>query len=235
MTLPLGVSLKTETKKKLENFWYHHKIGVIITVTFVLIFAVCAVQMLNRTSYGLYALYAGPANINISADGGDPVYIKLENAIRQISGEKELECSIQCFTYVPDDLAEEYVDRGINYDRAQNQNTYSSFLTAIANGKDSILLLTPALYEEVKANGALASLEETFGYTPAASADGYGISLGDTDFYKFFDSLSDIPPDTVLCLRNLSNPSNLFGRDTGGEEWDKQIEIFKKIIEFEVN
>lgn len=227
--------MKPETKKKLENFWYHHKIGTIIAITFGIIFIVCAVQMTNRTDYGLYAMYAGPANINVSTDGDEPVRLKLEAAIRQVTGEKDLECATQCFTYVPADLAQEYMDKGINYNPNENNNTYKTFLTAVANGKESILLLTPDLYEEVKENGALAPLGETVGYTPEASADGYGITLGDTDFYKFFNGLSEIPADTVICLRNLDNPSNLFGKSTGGENWDMQIEIFKKIIEFEVN
>lgn len=226
--------MKTDLRARLENFWYHHKIGVVITVTFALIFTVCAVQLFSRTDYGLYAMYAGPANINVSPTG-EATYLKLENAIRQVSGENDLECSIQCFTFVPKDLAREYVEKGINYDHAANLNTHNTFLTAIANGKDSILLLTPELYDEVKDNGALAPLCDVLDTVPDFSPDGYGIPLGETGFYKFYDSLSEIPRDTVLCLRNLENPSTLFGRDTGGDAWEKQVDIFRKIVEFEVN
>lgn len=227
--------MKPETKKKLENFWYHHKIGTIIAVTFGIIGIVCAFQMANRTNYDLYLMYAGPANINISLNNDEVVRLKLESAIRQVTGEPKLECATQCFTYVPADLAEEYKEKGINYNANENNKTYSTFLTAVANGKETILLLTPTLYEEVKENGALASLEETIGYIPESSADGYGIAIGDTPFYKFFTGLSDIPADTVICLRNLDNPSSVFGKGNDSEKWDEQVEMFKKIIEFEVS
>ena len=227
--------MKTEIKKKAENFWYHHKIGVLITLAFVIIFTVCAVQMMNRTSYDLYVLYAGPENINVSSDGGVTVQAKLESALRQVSGEAELNCSIECVTYIPDDLAKEYIDKGINYSAGDNLNAYNSFKNSVVNGKYAVLMLTPTLYEETKLNGALASLEEVLGYKPENSEDGFGIALGDTSFYRFFDGISDIPADTVLCLRNLENPSSLFGMNTGGENWEAQVEIFRKIVEFEVD
>ena len=92
-------------KKKLENFWYHYKIQTLIILAFAVIITVCIVQMAGRTDYDLYAMYAGPGNINISEDGGKTVYSSMCDAIKQVSGERDLEISIQCFTYVPKDLA----------------------------------------------------------------------------------------------------------------------------------
>ena len=88
-------------KKKLENFWYHYKIQTLIILAFAVIITVSAVQMAGRTDYDLYAMYAGPGNINISEDGGKTVYSSLCDAIKQVSGERDLEISIQCLTYVP--------------------------------------------------------------------------------------------------------------------------------------
>ena len=108
-------------KKKLENFWYHYKIQTLIILAFAVIITVSAVQMAGRTDYDLYAMYAGPGNINISEDGGKTVYSSLCDAIKQVSGERDLEISIQCLTYVPKDLAEEYVKKDLYYNAYENK------------------------------------------------------------------------------------------------------------------
>ena len=114
-------------KKKLENFWYHYKIQTLIILAFAVIITVCIVQMAGRTDYDLYAMYAGPGNINISEDGGKTVYSSMCDAIKQVSGERDLEISIQCFTYVPKDLAEEYVKKDLYYNAYENEKTHDAY------------------------------------------------------------------------------------------------------------
>jgi len=226
---------EVKMSNKAENFWYHNKLKVIIGGAFLLIFIICAVQIFNRTSYDLCALYAGSENINVSESGTATLYSQMEKSFKKISGDDSLEVSVQCFTWVNTELAKEYKTNGINYNSVDNDNVKQSFLTAIANGKCSILLLDSELYEEVKENGALEKLSDTLGYTPDNAADEYSVKLSDTDFGKYYDGFKKLPENTVLCLRNSQNGFSLLGISTDGDEWQKQVDIFKKIIEFKAN
>ena len=191
-------------KKKLENFWYHYKIQTLIILAFAVIITVSAVQMAGRTDYDLYAMYAGPGNINISEDGGKTVYSSLCDAIKQVSGERDLEISIQCLTYVPKDLA---------------------------NGKCTLLLLTPELYAEAREAGALEPLENILGHAPEGTYDEYSFVFSSTAFAKYFSGLDKLPDDILIAFRSEVNPSSLIGR-SDGKAYAYQKEIFKKIVTF---
>lgn len=218
-------------KKKLENFWYHYKIQTLIILAFAVIITVCIVQMAGRTDYGLYAMYAGPGNINISEDGGRTVYSSLCDAIKQVSGERDLEISIQCFTYVPKDLAEEYVKKDLYYNAYENEKTHDAYATMIANGKCTLLLLTPELYAEAKEAGALEPLENILGHAPEGAYDEYSFVFSETAFAKYFSGLDKLPDDILIAFRSEVNPSSLIGR-SDGKAYAYQKEIFKKIITF---
>lgn len=214
-------------KKKLENFWYHYKTRTLLGGAFVIILIICAVQFFTRTEYDLFALYAGPANINISIDGKDAYYLGMSDSFKKISGENDLEITIQCLTYIPESEADEYEAKGIYYNPYQNNETRQMFTSVIAAGKCSILMLTPDLYKEAKENGALAPLSETLGYTPDNAFDEYSVLLSVTEFASHFDGFSDLPEDTLLCLRNRQSSFSLIGMKNG-TSWEKQNGNFQK-------
>ncbi len=218
-------------KKKLENFWYHYKIQTLIILAFAVIITVSAVQMAGRTDYDLYAMYAGPGNINISEDGGKTVYSSLCDAIKQVSGERDLEISIQCLTYVPKELAEEYVKKDLYYNAYENEKTHDAYATMIANGKCTLLLLTPELYAEAKEAGALEPLENILGHAPEGTYDEYSFVFSSTAFAKYFSGLDKLPDDILIAFRSEVNPSSLIGRNDG-KAYAYQKEIFKKIVTF---
>ena len=64
---------------------------------------------------------------------------------------------------VPKDLAEEYVKKDLYYNAYENEKTHDAYATMIANGKCTLLLLTPELYAEAKEAGALEPLENILG------------------------------------------------------------------------
>lgn len=219
--------------KKLENIWYHYKLRILLIAAFALIFIICGIQLFTRTSYDLFSLYAGSANINVS-DTGKVTYSGMEKSFREISDDPDLEVTIQCFTWVNPSLAEKYRDEGYYFNLQQNEDAKRNVLTAIANGKCSILLLDPDLYEECVENGALAKLSDTLGYTPDFALDEYGVRLKECDFGRYFAGFKDLPDETVLCLRNSQNGFSLVGKKTDDEAWEKQVEIFRKMIGFTV-
>ena len=215
--------------KKLENIWYHYKLRIILAAAFALILLICGIQLFTRTSYDLFVLYAGPQNINVSANG-NVIYTGMEKSLADISGESDLKTTIQCFTWVPPHLAEQYKDEGVIYNSQQNAQSKQNVLTAVANGKCSILLLDPELYAECRDNGALAPLADTLGYTPDSAIDEYGVRLSGSFFGKYYAGFKDLPDDTVLCLRNSQNGFSLLGKNTDDEAWEKQVRIFRNII-----
>ena len=43
-----------------ENFWYHHKFGTLVTIFLVIVLLVCTLQMCGKNSYDVHVLYSGP-------------------------------------------------------------------------------------------------------------------------------------------------------------------------------
>lgn len=180
----------------LSDFIYHRKLPI-IAVTFVLVLAAFSVGsfFLRGGRADVNVLYAGPATLY--ADSG------IDHALRSVrTGDRSENVTLSDVVWYSDaDIAalggESAVDEGAN------ARALARFREEMTNGDAVLLMLSPALYEEVK--GSLVPLSEIFDKVPPSAADGYSLRLGDTDFYKFLTSVQALPEDTRLCLRRASS------------------------------
>ena len=62
----IGEDIKTDDIKvnKVENFFYHNKIAIILTVFFVTVFAILIVQMVRHSNPDVSIIYGGPEYIS---------------------------------------------------------------------------------------------------------------------------------------------------------------------------
>ena len=220
-----------EARTKLENFWYHYKIHTIIAVSAIVFLIVIGIQFATKQSYDLYVLYAGPANINDTVSGTALVK-KMESGFAEISGDPGLKTTVQSFVWVNDKLAAEYKKNDVPVNAAQNRKMLQTVLDAVASGKTPIMLLDPDIFEQVKELGALEALSDVMGYEIEGAIDEYGVRLSDTAFGRDHAGFRDLPEDTVVCVRNLQNGFSLVGKDTGDEKWDRQLDIFRAMMEY---
>lgn len=224
--------LETEIKKagKLENFWYHHKWHAGITIGFIIIGIVLAVQLITHKTPDVYIMYAGPG-----AMVGNQ-YERLEQAILAAmddydsNGYKAI--SFTDNTYLNKEQLEARRKMGLNVDEAGNIAAYQRYKMEIAAGEHMFCMLDPELYRDIAALEGFVPLEEIFGEVPKGAVDEYGVRLGDIDFYESNPDISFIPADTILAVR-VTSPVNLKIEEKSREYSERHRQLFRDIVLFE--
>ena len=228
----------------LDNFWYHYKWTVIVVAFFVTVAIVGIVQMVNRPSYDTSICLASPYRMNkeeraefeklitricpedFNGDGE-----KLLNIVEyQIFSEEEFESEA--------DRYEEMTDENGNPDQFQinrkfNTDEYNNFNNFTMTGETSVYIISPYLYNILAGAGRLKPLSEIYpdGSLPAgALSDGYGITLGDTDFYKYNTAAQVYPANAIICVHKPT----IAGRSKNEAKYAEDLAFFKAIVEFEV-
>ncbi len=221
-----------KTGSWLENFWYHYKIQTVLVAAAVIFLTVVGIQIATKESYDLYVLYAGQTNVNETYSTGSAIVKKMERGFAEISGESELKTAVQSFVWVNDSLAAEYRKNDVNVNVQENRQMLQTAMDAIASGKSAIMLLDSNIYEQVRDMGALEKLSDVLGYAPEGALDEYGIMIADTAFGRDYAGFNELPKDTVLCVRNQQNGFSLIGKNTGGEKWERQLDVFRRMMDY---
>ena len=94
-------------------------------------------------------------------------------------------------------------------------------------------ILSPYLYGILAGAGRLKPLSEIYpdGSLPAgALADGYGITLGDTDFYKYNSAAQVYPANAIICVHKPT----IAGRSKNEAKYAEDLAFFQAIVGFEV-
>ena len=113
-----------------------------------------------------------------------------------------------------------------------NQSQIRAFDQYLMNGQSTLLLLSPYMFETKKDNGHLLALADVYGEDPlpeGVTADGYGIRLSETDFYRNNPAARVLPADTVLCLHTpvLSVRNGKIQDDTAAREMFRAIADYR--------
>lgn len=222
----------------LENFWYHHKWKTIIITASLFLLLICTLQMCTQNSYDVYLMYAGPGYLTVNETR------TAQDAIKQImpdyneDGTRGVMLSV--YNYLnPDEIDErkaavEAEGLEFAFDYTQNTSALERFEMEVVAGESVIYLLTPELYESVKAAGGLVELAEIFDELPNTAIDEYGIRFADTDFAKAVSVFSYLPEDTVLCIRQTSTMSFFKGQKRAEEKQAWHTDLFRQILAFEL-
>ncbi len=228
----------------LDNFWYHYKWTVIVVAFFVSVAIVCIVQFASRPSYDTSMVFGSPYRMNNEerADFEDLIARicpedfngdgeKLVNlVVYQVYSEQEYESEAEAYAAVTNEDGE---TDAFQINRQYNTDEYKNFSQYTMTGETSVYILSPYMYASLMESNRLKPLSEVYtdGNLPeGAMADGYGIALKDTDFYKYNPAAQVIPDNAIICLHRPT----LAGRSKDADLYAEDVAFFKAIVDFEV-
>ena len=100
-------------------------------------------------------------------------------------------------------------------------------------GETSVYILSPYMYGLLMEANRLKPLSEIYtdGKLPAgALADGFGVALSETDFYRYNPAAQVLPDTAIICLHRPT----LAGRGLDEELYGADMAFFQSIVDFEV-
>ncbi|MGN1048153.1 MAG: hypothetical protein ACI4QZ_06055 [Eubacteriales bacterium] len=222
----------------IDNYWYHHK-WAIIGITFALIvILICTLQMCEGEKEDLSVVYAGPDSFMVG-DRLTNIHAALKTVLPEDyngDGTKHVEWisyyvmsdeEIKYHQSEAEKIGEEYY-----YNSAVISENLKNFQNIIVSGEYSLCFLSPYLYEMVKRENGFTPLSEIFDEVPDAAVDEYGVRLSETEFGKYFPGISELPEDTVICLRRVGGIGALLRKSKNEKENAQSAELFRAIVAF---
>ena len=236
------VKISSPIMVKLENFWYHYKIHTLAALFAVLVIAVLLVQTCSRVSYDAYILYAGEHEIKHTASGGDVApYIKMTSALKavcdDVNDDGAVNISLLNLFVVNDDEANELIkdNPSLEINASLVQQDTETLGQSLLYGDYYVCLLSERLFREYdeRFEGKLFTsltpyLVEGAEYEQVNERGVYLSSLGLYDLPE----ISNLPPDTVVCLRSLSEVSESIGKAKNRDSFAKGEKIIKEILSY---
>ncbi|MBE6599554.1 MAG: hypothetical protein E7638_08945 [Ruminococcaceae bacterium] len=225
-------------KSKLINFWYHHKVKVLMTAFFAFALSVVIVQFASQSDPDLFLMYAGPDYL--APSDSSRFSDTMKELAEDYNGDGEVKIRITDIIFSTDAQMEaakaEAAARGeeFTFDGMLNQNNSEKFTYEVFSDNAIICILAEDQYREVAAAKGFVPLRDIFGDTSVKGAiDEYGIRFSETDFYEFYASARIFPEDAVLAIRKLSTISAITGKSKAEKVHAYHVEVFRRMAAFE--
>lgn len=223
-----------------DNFWYHHKWKVIISVFFAVVLGICTYQFATREVPDVYVMYAGPEYMS----AGDVIGFKsaMRNVMQDYNEDGEKGMMLITLTCVSEEKIKEMQAEAeaqseeFYIDLAANSQNNKQFGMEIFAGEAVICLLDPSLYENVRDEGGFMKMSDVFTEEELADVELYdecGIYLHSIKFGKYYDVMKNMPEDTVLCVRKISTISVFKGKKKYEKLHEYHVDMFRNIVLFE--
>ena len=230
----------------LDNVWYHYKWGILITLFFVIMLTVCISQCAVKENYDVYYMYAGDYEVGMTSDnGGIPENVTIAQVLGGITPDRNKDGkaspSFLPLFYLTDRqiadknaaLKEEGSSEEVNITLIrQNNDTLRSNLLL---SDYYICFLSPAAYEEAKGllgEGGFADLAAYTGdTTTAAFYDAGAVKLSSLPIGSQ-PGLSNLPEDTLVCLRTLSEVATHTDKKRNTEVFAAAEEALRALFAF---
>lgn len=211
------VKMKSPLLEKLENFWYYHKWHTIISVFLIIAIVVMSLQFCQKTSFDAHIIYAGNYEIKRVADDGDTspyvnIMSELKLVVPDLDGDGEVNIDLRNLFVVNDEEAGELIagKDGYEVNSALVKEDTESLYQFMLMSDYYVCFLSERLYLEYteKYDGIFTSLAP---YTADGKQYEYagdsGIYLRSLEDFSTLPEFSNLPNDTVVCLRALSDMS----------------------------
>lgn len=238
------VTIDNPVVRKLDNFWYHHKWTVIISLFFAVVFVIGLVQILSKEKEDCMVLYGGPCYID--EENGSAI----ENLIASLlpgdlDGDGKRNVKLIAYeVYSEEEIRAINGTVDANGNRREinisyNQSQYESCNAVIGAGEVALCFLSPSQYDrlngDIDQNGQvvgsrLVMLSELFDkQLPKGTVEGGdGVRLGDTDLYRFCTEMQVLPADTVICLLK----PYVMGSTSKADYYDRAKTTFVSLVSF---
>lgn len=228
----------------LENFWYHHKFGTVVTLFLVVVLLICGLQMCSKNTYDVHILYAGPWFDCAASSKVAAIEDAFRHCMQDYNNDGQKVVSYRPIFLMTDqqiqDLKEKYKDNPeeapyVNTTLlAQNKELLDSELMT---GETVICLLDPSIFYDLYRNGWTEDLSS---FVPAENLpenpyENHGVFLKDTAFGQYFAGISDMPEDTVLCFRKTSILTDAWLPEADKEAVRENCkDLFRAIVAFKI-
>lgn len=238
----VGVRLKTS--KRLENFWYHYKWHTIAALAVIFIVTFLFAQSCSRTSFDVHIMYAGHHEIKrTSADGDTAPYGKIVDELERIApdlnGDGKRNVNLLNLFVIDAEEAEKIIagrpEAEIN--EALVREDTETFNFNIVSGDYYLMFLSERLYLECEGRYGDKLFLPLTEYASGVEGVRYagerqsGIYLSSLDFYSC-PATSDLPSDTVVVLKKVSDVSNCVGKKGNTEKFRAAEEMLKSILAY---
>ena len=199
------VRINSPFSEKLDDFWFHHKGKVIVAVIALFMAIVVIVQMVTVVPKDIMVMYSG--RIYLSGSTIEDIQNIFSKALTEASGNEEkivgfTQYHVYSKTQIESLRAETEADGVHLYvDSALNSKNFENYNASIMTGQCAVLFLEPWLYDELRKNDRLRPMRELFTELPPSVDDtGYGIRFGETEIYRYYNVMREIPEDTIMCF-----------------------------------
>lgn len=235
--------IKPPLRERFDNFWYHYKWHSIVAIFLIVAILICTLQMCTRTSYDIHLTYAGYHEIKRTAPGGSSPYneavTSLSKLCEDFNGDGEIHISFQTLFVVNEEEKDMLVgdDKNLQITESLVREDTDTLRSELVYGDQYVFLLSERLFKEYESafEGALfRSLEEfSEGNTECVFASGTktGVYLSSLKISSL-PVLCDLPDDTVVCIRELSEVSQIFGKSQNEENYRRGIEVIKNFFAY---
>ena len=235
------IKINSPLFEKLENFWYHYKWHSIVAVFLVIAITVLSLQMCQKTEYDAHILYAGTHEISHSSTDGEAPYYVATGSLKRVVGDFNDDGAVNVSLlnlFVLNDAEIEAALAGTE-GKEINESLILEDTETLKNtllfGEYYVCFLSERLFLEYDAQyeGALFSeVADYIGDVECETVSGRGVYLRSLAYYDL-PEICNLPEDTVVCLRKLSEVSTLFGKAENEKNFHRGEIIFKNIISYE--
>lgn len=236
------VKIKIPISKKLENFWYHYKWHSIVAAFLIIVITICSFQMCSKTKYDIHIIYAGTHEIKHTAKDGDlSPYLNMTKSLKKVCEDFDNDGNVNINLLNLFVLNEEEINAALEGTSGKEINKTlitedaSTLNTTLVYGEHYVCFLSERIFLEKEAayEGALFAplspyTEEGVEYEYASER---GIFLRSLQLYRL-PEICNLPEDTVVCIRQLSEVSSVFGKAENEENFRRGEEVMKKILSF---
>ena len=241
----VGIKPQGNAFARIENFWYHYKWHTVAAAFMIFVILICSIQCSRVTRYDVQVLYAGNhAFARTSGDGSYSEYMKalssVSTAARDYDENGEVKVTfLDLYILSPDEMSELENDPEAQDPPYQLLQENSAMLKNNLDMSDYyVCFLSERLflqYSEGESNaGRFAKIAP---YTKAGAGydyvSEYGIRLSSIDFSEMPGISGVDAEDTVVCIRNVSAMSSVFGRETSEEHFRRSEELLREILAYQ--
>lgn len=229
-------------RERAANFFYYYKWHALVALVLVVAITVCAVQCGKKEDYDLYLLYAGSGEIKTTSQNGDlSPYAKVVSSAKLYATDTDGNGKLSIVLNPLFVLSDEEI-RKAEEDLSGYEINYAVIADNIAVLKDALLyseyyvcFLSPGIFEDY------ASVSGVSVFRPVAdflSREGpelcgeCGVYLRSTRLAAA-PGFSDLPEDTVICLRTKPVISSAFTKSKNERYYAAAEDFFRAVLNAE--
>ena len=229
----------------LDNFWYHYKWHTIVAIFLIFAITVCSLQMCSKVQYDVHVLYSGSHEIERTSANGDmaeyPTFISsFKRVVEDYDSDGNVSLSIKDLFMVSEEEIEQILKENENAEinRTLLSENKSILSETLIYSDYYVCLLSPCVYNEYKTIDGIEIFSPLSQYVKDGVEVEYytesAIYLSSTGFYSL-PGISNLPSDTLICLRGVSAFANHFNKKDATEARRRAIDVIENMINYTPN